>query len=230
MKTWIFRISIALNIMIVILGVGVWLNKDVLIRKVVQTIYDARVSFFESFPLHSGDIVMLGDSITHGGEWNEVFPALPIKNRGISGDTTAGVLARLQSVVERKPAAIFLKIGTNDLAIEPQRDVSYQQYRNIIATIQASSPATDIYVQSLLPRAAEFQSDVEDYNIEIRSMANDLGVTYIDLYPAFLAPDGSLRDELTFDETHLTGSGYRLWQSLLEPTMSRYSQEPLSID
>ena len=226
MKTWIFRISITLNIMIVILGVGVWLNKDVLIRKVVQTIYDARVSFFESFPLHSGDIVMLGDSITHGGEWSEVFPALPIKNRGISGDTTAGVLARLQSVVERKPAAIFLKIGTNDLAIEPQRDVSYQQYRNIIATIQASSPATDIYVQSLLPRAAEFQSDVEDYNIEIRSMANDLGVTYIDLYPAFLAPDGSLRDELTFDETHLTGSGYRLWQSLLEPTMSRYSQEP----
>jgi lysophospholipase L1-like esterase len=81
-------------------------------------------------------------------------------------------------------------------------------------------------VQSLLPRAVEFQSDVEDYNIEIRSMANDLGVTYIDLYPAFLAPDGSLRDELTFDEIHLTGSGYRLWQSLLEPTMSRYSQKP----
>ncbi len=227
MKTWIFRISISLNIMIIILGVGVWLNKDVFIGKVVQTIYDSRVSFFESFPLHFDDIVMLGDSITHGGEWNEVFPALSMKNRGIAGDTTAGVLARLQSIVERKPAAIFLKIGTNDLTtMGLERDVSYQQYRNIIATIQASSPTTDIYMQSLLPRAVEFQSDVEDYNIEIRSMANDLGVTYIDLYPAFLAPDGSLRDELTFDEIHLTGSGYRLWQSLLEPTMSRYSQKP----
>ena len=52
----------------------------------------------------------------------------------------------------------------------------------------------------------------------------DARVSFFESLP--LHPDGSLRDELTFDETHLAGSGYRLWQSLLEPTMSRYSQKP----
>ena len=52
----------------------------------------------------------------------------------------------------------------------------------------------------------------------------DARVCFFESFP--LHPYGSLRDELTFDETHLAGSGYRLWQSLLEPTMSRYSQKP----
>ena len=52
----------------------------------------------------------------------------------------------------------------------------------------------------------------------------DVRVCFFESFP--LQPDGSLRDELTFDETHIAGSGYRLWQSLLEPTMSRYSQKP----
>ena len=52
----------------------------------------------------------------------------------------------------------------------------------------------------------------------------DARVCFFESFP--LHPDGSLRDELTFDETHLADSGYRLWQSLLERTMSRYSQKP----
>ena len=226
MKNWIFRISISLNIVIFVLGLGAWFNKEVFIRHFLLTIYESRVSFFDSFPLDPDDIVMLGDSITEGGEWGEIFPALPIRNRGISGDTTTGVLARLQAIVDAKPRAIFLKIGTNDLTLGPDRDVSYQQYRSIVATIQALSAGTDIYVQSVLPRGVELQDDVEHYNAQINTIANELGVTYIDLYPAFLAPDGSIRDDLTLDEVHLTGSGYRLWQSLLEPTMSIYSQPP----
>ena len=63
---------------------------------------------------------------------------------------------------------------------------------------------------------------MEEYNRHIEAIADDLGATYIDLYPAFLADDGSLRDELTRDEVHLTGEGYELWQSLLEPSMSGY--------
>ena len=226
MKNWIFRISISLNIVIFVLGLGAWFNKEVFIRHFLLTIYESRVSFFDSFPLDPDDIVMLGDSITEGGEWGEIFPALPIRNRGISGDTTTGVLARLQAIVDAKPRAIFLKIGTNDLTLGPERDVSYQQYRSIVATIQALSAGTDIYVQSVLPRGVELQDDVEHYNAQISTIANELGVTYIDLYPAFLAPDGSIRDDLTLDEVHLTGNGYRLWQSLLEPTMSIYSQPP----
>jgi lysophospholipase L1-like esterase len=179
----------------------------------------ARISFFESFPVAQGDVVMLGDSITAGGEWSEMVPGLPIRNRGISGDTTTDVLARLDPIVAARPVAVFLKIGTNDLSRGPDRAASYQQYRQIVTRMQAGSPATAIFLQSVLPREAALREEVEAYNRQIRAIADELGVTYIDLYPAFLAADGSIRDELTLDELHLSGEGYRVWQSLLEPVM-----------
>jgi lysophospholipase L1-like esterase len=194
----------------------------VFIDKFLDHIYRVKVSFFDSFPVSADDIVMLGDSITEGGEWNELFPGVQIRNRGIGGDTTTGVLARLQSIIDGKPAALFLKIGTNDFERVSERQVSYQQYRDIVTRVKAGSPSTDIYLQSVLPRAEEMREDVEAYNREIQAIASELGVTYIDLYPAFLAQDGSLQDELTYDELHLNGAGYKLWQSLLQPTVSRY--------
>jgi lysophospholipase L1-like esterase len=222
MKTWIFRISIALNVLVLVVALGAWFNKTVFIRAFLAEMYAFKTSFFDSYPLQEGDVVMLGDSITEGGQWQEIFPEQPIKNRGIGGDTTTGVLARLEAITAAQPAAVFLKIGTNDLTHGPQREVAYQQYREIISIIQSESPTTDIYVQSILPRGEEKREEVEVYNRQIQSIATDLDVTYIDLYPAFLAEDGSIRDELTRDELHLTGPGYTLWKSLLEPYMSAY--------
>lgn len=219
MKPWIIRTSLALNVLILALCVGVWLGRDQIIQSVLERLAVARISFFESFPGTRNDIVMLGDSITAGGEWSEMFPGLPIRNRGISGDTTTNVLLRLDPIVAAKPAAVFLKIGTNDLNRGPDRATSYQQYRRIVATIQAGSPGTAIYLQSVLPREAAMREEVEAYNRQIKTIAEELGVVYVDLYPAFLAPDGSIRDELTLDELHLSGDGYRLWQSRLEPFM-----------
>ena len=88
--------------------------------------------------------------------------------------------------------------------------------------MQVESPATEIYLQSILPRQAKYREKVEAFNREIQQVAVDLGVTYIDLYSGFLAPDGSIADELAVDELHLSGKGYRLWQSLLQPYMAEH--------
>jgi hypothetical protein len=40
-------------------------------------------------------------------------------------------------------------------------------------------------------------------------------VRWIDLYPRFLAPDGSIRDDLSNDELHLLGPGYDLWRDAI---------------
>jgi len=37
-------------------------------------------------------------------------------NRGIAGDITFGVLGRLDEVIARKPAKLFIKIGINDIS------------------------------------------------------------------------------------------------------------------
>jgi hypothetical protein len=66
-----------------------------------------------------GAVVFLGDSITQG--WKtlaKVFPDFKVVNRGIGGDTTRGVLYRLNAdVLALKPAAVVLLIGINDLGL-----------------------------------------------------------------------------------------------------------------
>ena len=80
------------------------------------TYYRQRVSLFRILPQTKGDIIFLGNSITDGGEWTEMFNDLKVKNRGISGDISAGVLNRLDEVYQRFPDKVFLLIGINDLA------------------------------------------------------------------------------------------------------------------
>lgn len=179
--------------------------------------YRLRMDLFAATPLSSRDIVFLGDSLTEGAQWNELFPDLPVRNRGISGDTTAGVLARLGTVTGSRPAAVFLMVGTNELAPSLDAAPSLARQRQILERIRRESPATRVFVQSLLPRAAAYRERIESYNLALRGICLEAGVTFIDLYPAFLAPDGALRGELTFDGVHLTGAGYRLWRSLLAP-------------
>jgi lysophospholipase L1-like esterase len=222
MKTWLIRISIAFNVLVLAAGLYTWLHRADFLKSFLEVRYAQKTSFFEDYPVLPGDVVMLGDSITEGGQWHEIFPGLPMKNRGIGGDTTTGVLQRLDQVTQGKPAAVFIKIGTNDLTHGPERPVSYQQYRQIVSRIQADSPDTAIFLQSLLPRGLDYRESVEAFNREVRSVAADLGVSYVDLYPLFLAEDGSIRDELSRDELHLNGAGYQLWRSQLTPYMARY--------
>lgn len=216
LKKWLIRLSVLFNLLIVIAVAGLWWNSGALLRGFLEGGHERRVSFFNSYAVQAGDIVFLGDSITAGGEWSEIFPDQATRNRGIGGDITTGVLARLHQVTAGKPAAIFLKIGTNDLTHGPRdREDSYLQYREILQRIQSESPGTTIYVQSLLPRAMEYRQEVELYNQEIQKLAGGLQITYIDLYPHFLAEDGSIMDDLTNDELHLNGAGYQLWQQLI---------------
>ena len=65
------------------------------------TYYDQRELLFESLPTSENDIIFLGNSITDGGEWNELFQNANCKNRGISADVTEGVLNRLEYHHER---------------------------------------------------------------------------------------------------------------------------------
>ncbi|MGL4621995.1 MAG: GDSL-type esterase/lipase family protein, partial [Chroococcidiopsis sp.] len=61
--------------------------------------YLQRVSQFQLAPICNSDIVFLGDSITDECEWSELLENPHVKNRGISGDTTMGVLNRLEDIV-----------------------------------------------------------------------------------------------------------------------------------
>ena len=75
----------------------------------------------------------------------------PIHNRGIGGETTSGLLRRLDEITEDRPRKLVLLIGTNDLAaaVPPARIVA--NYRAILERIRAESPATETVVIGVLP-------------------------------------------------------------------------------
>src|SRR5258705_10142771 len=82
---------------------------------------DRRTAWAARVERDRNSVVLLGDSITQG--WGEDFsawfPGMKIANRGISGDTSRGVLIRLkEDVLALQPAAVVLFIGTNDLEDE----------------------------------------------------------------------------------------------------------------
>lgn len=194
-----------------------WLGKDVVGKRFcVEAHYERRVSEIESNPVQPGDIVFVGDSLTEFAPWSEFFPQASVNNHGIAGDDAAGVLARLDGVIRGGPSQVFVLIGTNDLTAGVAEDQIVAAVDQIVARIGAGSPATQVFVQSVLPRAQPFTGQVAALNRRLRSTIAG-GATWIDLHPHFAAADGSLRDDFSDDGVHLRPEGYRRWCELLAP-------------
>ncbi len=220
LKKWIIRLSLIINLLLIVTTLLVLLNPTKAVNYWLNDIFERSESFYDSYPVTSDDIVFLGDSITAGGRWNEIFPGYSTKNRGIGGDTTTRILSRLKQVTNGKPKAIYLMVGTNDFTHGPSdRLISYQQYRDIVKKIKSTSSQSVIFLQSILPRGKGYQKEVEAFNKEIKNISEEFNLEYINLYPEFLQDDGSIMNELSNDELHLNGSGYQLWQKLLQTTI-----------
>lgn len=209
-------LSLLLNLCV--LAAAAWLawggGVRVLTRRFVEPEHVRWVSQFELLPVERGDVVFLGDSITLGGRWHELFPGVPVRNRGIGGDTTTGVLDRLEPIARGQPGQLFLAIGTNDLFIGTPPQQIAAGVLEIVERVERASPDTEVFVQSVLPRAAEWAERVEELNVLLEQVAKQAGATWIDLYPHFLdESDRSIADELANDELHLLGPGYLLWRS-----------------
>ncbi|NTU74838.1 MAG: sialate O-acetylesterase, partial [Anaerolineaceae bacterium] len=164
-------------------------------------------------------IVFIGDSITDGACWDELFPDLPVKNRGINADTTAGVLQRLPDILEGKPSSVFILIGTNDLPwfMYRTQDDILGTYDDILTRCQEDSPETKVFIQSILPRNRRYSKKIKLVNKGLEKLAKKHGFIYIDLFTHFVGKDGGLRDDFTNDHLHLMAEGYKRWVEILEP-------------
>lgn len=169
---------------------------------------------------------MLGNSLTDGCEWHELFNNPHIKNRGISGDIVAGVIDRLETVANGHPRKIFLMIGINDISHDLSADSIAQSVLSAIDRLHRLSPDTRLYVQSLLPvnpsihyrRLEGKEQVILRTNAILLDAAPRHNYTFIDLYTHFVSDGGTLLDpQYTNDGLHLLGSGYLLWQKLLQP-------------
>ena len=191
-----------------------------------STFYVQRASLFSKLTITPKDIVFIGNSITNGAEWNELFPRKRVKNRGISGDTSEGVYDRLDPVVKGKPTKIFILIGINDISRGIEVETIVQNMKRIVEKIQNESPKTKIYIQSILPVNPDFgmfkthmkPELIKEINQQYQNIAKEYKVNYINLYPHFLEEGtDKMNKNYTNDGLHLLGEGYLLWSKIIKP-------------
>ena len=188
--------------------------------------YARRATLFEELPIGKKDIVMLGNSLTDGGEFNELLNNRHVKNRGIVGDIVQGLIDRIDPIIKGQPKKLFILTGVNDISHDVSADSIARAMEKLIVMVKQGSPRTKIYLQSLVP----FNNDVREWkllkgrdhvvveaNALLEQVARRQGVTWINLYPLFVDDQGRLRADLTNDGLHLMGKGYLIWRDALRP-------------
>ena len=186
--------------------------------------YKKVIKEFKSNPLNYGDIVFLGNSITWGGkDWSKRLKHPNIRNRGIGGDVTDGVLARIDEITYFKPKAVFLLIGINDLwnnnnPNDPSAEYIANNIIQIAQVINAETPKTKIYVQTVLPIEKEqYKTSILKVNEIIKANEKENPYQIVDLYSIFVNENGLIRKELSTDGIHLNEKGYDTWVEFIKP-------------
>jgi lysophospholipase L1-like esterase len=170
-------------------------------------------------------VLFIGDSITEGGLWSDLFPDLPTSNRGIGGEATYDLLERLDSAVN-DPIAVSLMIGTNDLhgpRKERENTKIADRTAEIIRRIRDLAPSAHVFVNSVLPRTVFFAAQIKELNECNREAAARHGATYVDLWPTFADAAGAIKPEYSRDNLHLTPAGYLAWTEVLRPHLAPFA-------
>lgn len=172
------------------------------------------------------DVLFMGDSITdfwrnetgrYAGKpvLDEYFGDLKIANFGIAGDTTQGVLYRLDNGEGEgfSPQAIMLMIGTNNARANIAGEIA-EGVGAVVLSLQNHFPQAKILLLGVFPRStpdSPFRPQIAEINSIISRMDDGERVFYKDIGDVFLAADGTIPVDVMSDGLHPTTKGYRLW-------------------
>ena len=171
----------------------------------------------------SYEIIMLGDSITDGGEWEQLLKGYNVANYGIPGDTTDGILCRLQEIYMANPQKVFIMVGTNDIYFSGSNiNDSYtimtifNNYQEIVNSL--SEDGIEVIVQSTLnvldENTGRNNNDINTLNNLLHKFCMEKNITFLDVN-SVLAKDGVLQKQFTRDGVHINEKGYEKWKTLI---------------
>ena len=188
-------------------------------EEIFSNYYFDRKSFFKVNG-SKADIVMIGDSITDSAEWNEMFPNVSIVNRGISGDTTKGVLSRMESIYSTNAKKAFIMIGLNDLGKNISIDEVFSNYEKIVTKLKQHGITP--YIESVLflgDKHANKNNDVLKLNLRLKGLSEKENVVFVDLNKV-LSENGKLKESFSSEDgVHLNGEGFFVWKNSIKKYM-----------
>jgi lysophospholipase L1-like esterase len=171
-----------------------------------------------------GAVVFLGDSITQG--WGDdlggAFPGMKVANRGISGDTTRGVLIRLQDdVLSLSPAAVVLLIGTNDLEEQADPVTIAGNLGLILGELKKHNAKMPIVLCQVFPSSTEKKRPAEKIKqlnqLYAGAVKGDPQVILIETWLLFADAEGNAKKEEFPDLLHPNKAAYAKWAAALRP-------------
>jgi len=182
------------------------------------------------------DLILIGDSITHGWEgegknvWEKFYGKRNAVNLGIGGDRTQHIIWRLDNgnVKEISPKVAVIMIGTNNSGNNSPEEIA-DGLAAITKQLRAKLPKTKVLLLGIFPRGA----NKDDGRRQVNGKANDIfkkladgkGIHYLDIGEKFLEPDGTLSRKIMPDLLHLSVEGYTIWAESIEPTLKKLMGE-----
>jgi lysophospholipase L1-like esterase len=192
---------------------------------------------------HKGDIDLLfvGDSITDwfywprpnaetGREvWDKNFAPLKAADFAIAGDTTQGVLWRMQNgeLEGFKAKLIILMLGTNNTGSNPVQQI-IDGDKLIVEEFKKQQPQAKILVLAVFPRnnarsadnTAVLNATIKAVNTGLAQMADNKQVFYMDIGEKFMV-NGAVPADIMADGLHPTAKGYQIWADAILPTVKQ---------
>lgn len=182
----------------------------------------------------SAGTMFIGDSITKGmllypdttGDVTVVaengINTKTILEKGIY-DAGGEKITAVQAAAAAQPSRIYIMLGSNGIAF---LDAGYmvEHYGTLIDQLKAAVPGAKIYIESIPPvTKGKEEADpryanakINDYNEQLKVLAGEKGVGYIDVHAALQNADGVLDAEASpKDGMHFGRSTYEKWFAYL---------------
>ena len=186
-----------------------------------------RSGFARRAEREKGSLVFLGDSITQGwgDDFGGAFPDVKAANRGISGDTTRGVLLRLQEdVLSLEPTGVVLLIGTNDLEEKAGPETIAGNLKLIIAELKKHDGKMPIVLCQVMPSAESKKRPAEKIKqvnqLYAAAVKGDPQVTLVETWTLFADAEGNAKAEEFPDLLHPNKAGYAKWRAAIWPILA----------
>lgn len=183
-----------------------------------------------------GGIVFFGDSLTQMNDLQHNYPSLSnMWNCGIGGASSEELLWIVdEAVLLYRPKIVVLMMGTNDLnstAMASPKETA-MHVKTIIDLIRGNLPDTRILLISTLPSIERLKNKDHIFSVRSNAMVQMIFEKYqevilddktelLNVYPAFINPDGTAREELYQDALHLNSKGYEVLARLTEPVLQK---------
>jgi lysophospholipase L1-like esterase len=160
--------------------------------------------------------------------WAGLFGPYRVLNLGFGWDRTQNALWRLDhgELDGLHPRVVVIDIGTNNTSQTDHARMNtapeiVEGIKAVCGRVRSKTPGAKIILMAIFPREQNPSHPrrilINETNRLLEAFATEANITFVDIGPRFLAPDGTILPGLTSDLTHPTDKGYQIWADAIRP-------------